>query len=351
LSQGTSKLRPETIALRHEIRDFAIEKADSEWRQRYLRRLFDHHDWANDRYFESQLEPAFILLNEPGAPQRLGDCSSISGFGCKNQIRLRPSLLYGTHRLMRGGREYEEGRYRFVADVLMHEMIHQYQQEVSEKTEDSYHGHGPHFRDLANMIGADLGLPPVRDSKKRGNSADLPSCAYWPHNVRPVEYYLGAYVPPEDEEEIEILRPEPKPEDLKALLAKLKGLSRDDQFRLLEAWLPNLGADLVQILSQLFVHCWTLDPKTTEETLKKCTVAVPAFPGERQRQDRTMVGVAVAEKKETWMDWMPEGVPAPPLSSLLTREEIVAYPYVVPKLVRVRSAAFEKDAALADEPE
>src|SRR5262249_48651882 len=80
-----------------------------------------------------------------------------------------------------------------VADILLHETIHQYQTEVSGQTEEGYSGHGPHFRDLANKIGAKLGLPPVRTGKKRGKEKDLPSCSYWPHIVRPAEYYQGAY--------------------------------------------------------------------------------------------------------------------------------------------------------------
>lgn len=69
--------------------------------------------------------------------------------------------------------------------------------EITRKTEESYHGHGPTFRDACNRIGAILGLPLVRTSKKRGADKDLPSCAQWPHNVRPPDDYLGAYVPPQ----------------------------------------------------------------------------------------------------------------------------------------------------------
>jgi hypothetical protein len=36
----------------------------------------------------------------------------------------------------------------------------------------------------------------VRPAKARGKDKDLPTCAEWPHNVRPPGYYLGAYVPP-----------------------------------------------------------------------------------------------------------------------------------------------------------
>jgi hypothetical protein len=61
------------------------------------------------------------------------------------------------------------------------------------------------FRDVCNRIGESLGLPPVRSSKKRKADAHLPSCAQWPHNVRPEDYYQGAYVLPVPEP------PVPKP--------------------------------------------------------------------------------------------------------------------------------------------
>jgi len=85
-----------------------------------------------------------------------------------------------------------------VADVLLHEMVHQWQQEVSGDRDTEYHGHGPAFRDRANVIGAVLGLPTVRTCKARGKDADRPSCSQWPHNVRPGDFYGGAYIPPAD---------------------------------------------------------------------------------------------------------------------------------------------------------
>ena len=62
-------------------------------------------------------------------------------------------------------------------------------------TEKSYHGHGTIFRDKANEIGAKLGLGLVRANRKDGKDRDLPICTIWPNALRPVEYYLGAYVP------------------------------------------------------------------------------------------------------------------------------------------------------------
>jgi hypothetical protein len=36
----------------------------------------------------------------------------------------------------------------------------------------------------------------VRPAKARGKDKDLPTCAEWPHNVRPPGFYLGAFMPP-----------------------------------------------------------------------------------------------------------------------------------------------------------
>jgi hypothetical protein len=106
------------------------------------------------------------------------------------EIKLRPSLLNGTHPKVHGD---AEGCWRFVADVLLHEALHQWQTEVAGDDEDSYHGHGPKFTAKANEIGAALGLPAVVVRNRRGSR--LPRSAQWPHNVRPADYYRGAYDP------------------------------------------------------------------------------------------------------------------------------------------------------------
>ncbi len=188
------ELTPADREHRRGVRDYVLTKAEP-WHREHLGRLYDDWDIYNQRYFDGVLEVPYIALSEPSNPRRYGDCSPVSGFGGKSQIRIRPSLLVGTHPDVVAGGETAEGRYRFVTDILLHEMIHQYHQEISRKTDGSYHGHGPAFRDHCNCIGALLGLPSVRTCKKRGADADLPSCSQWPHNVRPNDYYLGAYAP------------------------------------------------------------------------------------------------------------------------------------------------------------
>ncbi len=154
-----------------------------------------HELWAgyNTQFFAGAMTPPYILLDEPSTPRRYGQFAARGGLGGHGQIMIRPSLLVGTHPHLRAADDTT--RRAFVADVLLHETIHQHQHEVTGQTDSGYHGHGPAFRDTANRIGAQLGLPPVRTSKRRGPDADLPSCAQWPHCVRPADFYTGGYVP------------------------------------------------------------------------------------------------------------------------------------------------------------
>lgn len=151
-----------------------------------------HELWAgfNSAHFGGMMIPPYILLDEPSTPRRYGQFAARGGLGGRGQIMIRPSLLTGTHPHLRAAGETT--RRRFVADVLLHEAVHQWQHEADGHTDSGYHGHGPVFRDQANRIGTALGLPPVRTSKRRGPDAGLPSCSQWPHNVRPADYYAGA---------------------------------------------------------------------------------------------------------------------------------------------------------------
>jgi hypothetical protein len=187
------EIRKADLAHRQAYQQFVLLEARP-WYQQHLGRLYLLWGKWNQEYFGGALVTPYVLFAEPSSPQRLGDYSRVSGFGGHGQVRLRPSLLTGTHPSVRGGDQYAEGRFLLVADVFLHETVHQWQHEVLGDLEDGYHGHGPKFRDQCNRIGALLGLPPVRTSKARGKDKALPSCAYWPHCVRPAEYYQGAYL-------------------------------------------------------------------------------------------------------------------------------------------------------------
>jgi hypothetical protein len=156
-----------------------------------LRRFHDLQFGAWRAWF-TDLVPPVPRLTTPGSPRRDGEYAYIGGDGLRGEIRIRLSLLTGHHPRMRAGDQYAEGRLRYVEDVLLHECIHAYQHEVAGQDERSYHGHGPAFAEHANLIGAALDLPEVRSAKRRGSKANLPSCAQWPSNVRPRDYYQGA---------------------------------------------------------------------------------------------------------------------------------------------------------------
>jgi hypothetical protein len=172
-----------------------VEQHAAEPERGRLLALRDQWHAVNARHFGGALLLPYITLTEPSAPSIYGQTCPVSSWGSRLEIRLRPSLLAGTHPRVRPEESYAAGRFAFVADVLLHEMIHQWQQEATGEQEPGYRGHGPSFARKATEIGAALGLPPVRTCKRRGPDAELPSCARWPHNVRPVERYCGAYRP------------------------------------------------------------------------------------------------------------------------------------------------------------
>jgi len=211
----------------------AIRTADINHRKQYEKFVLENgnptvskliHLWNywNTEYFDNSFRACpIILLAEPSKPSVLGDYSAVGAYGNRAQIRIRPSLLSGTHPHMLPGEEYKKGRFLFVADVCLHETIHLWQDEIEGDLEPAYHGHGPLFRDRCNEIGAKLGLPPVRTCKKRGKDAELPSCSHFPHNVRQADYYQGAYV-----------REHEEPRPLKGRLERLlKDYSQDQVVR------------------------------------------------------------------------------------------------------------------------
>jgi hypothetical protein len=187
-------LTGEILSHRRGFERFVLEHAEP-WHREHLGRLFTNWRTWNGKHFDGRLEPPYLLLAEPAFSRAYGCCCALSGFGGRSEIRIRPSLVRGSHPHVRAGEDYREGRNLFVDDVLLHEMVHQWQFEVLGDPEPAYQGHGPLFRDVANRIGAVLGLSPVRDCKRRGSGMDLPSCAQWPHCVRPADHYRGAYRP------------------------------------------------------------------------------------------------------------------------------------------------------------
>jgi hypothetical protein len=188
-----STTAPDARKHRKAFMAYVVGKAE-DWHREHLGDLYRCWEEWNAAYFGGELVPPYVLLAEPSSPRALGDFSVVSCFGGQGQIRIRPSLVRGTHKRLRGGDRHAQGRRLFVRDIALHETAHLYCEEIIGKGEESYKGHGPVFAGECNRIGEALGLPPVRPAKARGGQKDLPSCAQWPHNVRPAGYYLGAVV-------------------------------------------------------------------------------------------------------------------------------------------------------------
>ncbi len=180
------------IQLRTLIREHARNQ------EGYDARLYNLWEEWNEKFFEGRMVPSLIQLTDPGQTHRYGCCSNYSGLaGIRSSIKIRESILDGKLRDLENGSRDPEGLRRFLEDVLLHEMIHQWHFEITGQDDAGYKGHGPAFSSKANEIGEKLGLPHVgRTHKKRDHEEKgLQSPSQWPHNVRPDGYYLGAHVP------------------------------------------------------------------------------------------------------------------------------------------------------------
>lgn len=180
------------FAVREEIRLFAIEESDL-WYRQYLEILYQGWESYNSLYFGGEMRFPLILISEPSSPRALGDCAIYNGFGGRSQIRIRPSVLTGEHRVFER-QDPREGVQRYFLDVLLHEMIHQWQDEIVKDDEATYKGHGPTFAAKCNEIGDELGLSLVSHRKSK-KAFTPPRCSYWPMIVRDPDYYLGVLKP------------------------------------------------------------------------------------------------------------------------------------------------------------
>jgi len=159
---------------------------------RLYRRWYEY----NFAYFKSALQLPEIIVDEIPAPKP--GCWLFGRYRPRKknrpaQIVLQAAMLAGYHIVVRSGDAYATGRFHVIADTLLHEMIHQYQCEVlllsgyDKNGKRANYIHGQAFREQANFIGLLQGLPPVFSNR-------APYCQPWPHNVRPLSYYGGAYI-------------------------------------------------------------------------------------------------------------------------------------------------------------
>lgn len=174
-----SKLAPNSPQQR------ALKRTPHRYR-RHLRRLY--RLWAkwNDKFFAGKLAIPQIVLTQPSRARAIGSCGATTDPGCRSQIRLQRSLLGKLPPADGTPSAAATPNYRLVAEVLLHEMVHQWGREVATQGEPGWRRHGTAFCAKCNEIGRQLRLLPVRTACEAGNKSTLASCARWPHNARRV---------------------------------------------------------------------------------------------------------------------------------------------------------------------
>lgn len=184
---------------REEFKEFVINESDEPYRS-ILTDQYSTWDKYNHDYFMSEIiDPPYITLSSPNYIGHLGAYCRISDFGGGPQIMIRPGLLGTRHRKTRN--MTEKGKQRFIHDVLLHQMVHQYLDEVVGLDASLVHLHTAAYVTKCNEIGWKMGLEPVGLPYPPKNGPQLPSAMYWPQVVRPYAYYEGAYEPRKKKED------------------------------------------------------------------------------------------------------------------------------------------------------
>lgn len=236
-------------SLRKHIHDYSINQAEGPYKD-FIRGLGKAFDEFNALYFDNSLTPAHIAITQPNSRHALADCSVFSGHGGKHQIRIKESVIDGTHNRFNPNHAIEN-RWLYILDVLLHELNHHFVHEILNDYSDSYGGHGVNYTKRANQIGDQLGLPHVVE-RNRKDKKSLPISSQWPLNVRPAGYYgdlLKVKEPTNEPEEPED-EPEPEPDflalaieayrSLEAALSKLVPEQYDAFFEATGFPMPNL---------------------------------------------------------------------------------------------------------------
>ncbi len=215
------------------FKKFATEQAEPAIRE-VLKHLYKKWGTYNRLYFSRNL--AFVHLIVSDLPSRqLGGHANTTDWGAKTQIQIARRLVLGRDRMVKSPWP-SRGLKLFVEDILLHEMIHQYHAEVTGNTEPGHRGHGPEFARICNEIGEKLKLPKVVARTRRGKRKS-PQCTYWPHTVRPANYYAPDV--------------DPSP-----LMLPPKQKHKQDWSVVFKKWLDFLEADEIPELSREIKKAW-----------------------------------------------------------------------------------------------
>ena len=186
------KISGNETSIRNSFADWSKSFGSRQQQELYLK----WHEYKRIYFNDAPMVQPIIEIDAVHTLKRWGEYSFKNGSGLSGKITIRDSIAKGSY--LHFDLQVDPtgvGHKRLVFDLLLHEMVHQYVYEVLGKSESSYSGHGPAFKEECNRIGEIIGLPPVRDCKRRGRYAELPSCKEWPFNVRPDGYYKGVYRP------------------------------------------------------------------------------------------------------------------------------------------------------------
>ncbi len=201
--------------IRAQLRAFSLERSEGP-DANIIRALYASFDEHNGRFWGGGLLPVPILVTNPHTTRAFADASEFSGFGCKQQMRMRTACARGSYPTkfepgkrgfwrMRPGHRFED-RVRWLSDVVLHEMIHLWLNQIDAPGRNEHQGHGAIFTAECNRIGTELGLLPVRIRRRNSDPRETPASPQWPHCVRPGGMYgafygdLWEWVPGEGEE-------------------------------------------------------------------------------------------------------------------------------------------------------
>ncbi len=207
----------------------ALNKSDY---GRYVLRFLNFWADMNSQFFDEvfPLEDMPIVMFRPLLKER---CEGIFTQSHHNKygyplIELCEQILTGTHPLVMAEKEFEEGRLRYLEDIFLHEMVHHFVDDFSWKLNGIWNEllkrdtqkmmeiskagiglclgfakkHGYAFCHKANQISEVLKISKVRvaTAEEILDAEELecfvesfdesPLCDYFPHNVRPENYYL-----------------------------------------------------------------------------------------------------------------------------------------------------------------
>jgi hypothetical protein len=180
--------------IRDQIRTFSLSRAEGPDRET-IQTLYRLVDEINQHFFGGKLDPVVILITPPSSARASADAAEFSGFGCRQQMRIRPSVARGGHNSERpqGVKPFHrmvpghalEDRERYLWDLALHESVHLWLNQVEDPRRHEHQGHGAPFTAECNRIGALLGLDPVVSRRRNKDDARVGISSAWPFCVRP----------------------------------------------------------------------------------------------------------------------------------------------------------------------